>query len=105
MERVGSRPAMADALVSLSRMAREAAGAAVPVAGGFGPALAKALGEVSELQQRATGLAERFQLGEPAVGLEETVVAGQKASLAFQAALQLRNRVVQAYQEIMQMNV
>ena len=107
MEPVRSRPpAMADALVTLSAMAKAASDQ--PAAGvrePFAAALKKALGQVSEIQSRASSLAEQFELGERSVSLEETVIAGQKASLAFQAVLQVRNRVVQAYQEIMQMNV
>jgi flagellar hook-basal body complex protein FliE len=41
----------------------------------------------------------------PDVGLEETMIAMQKASLGFQAAVQVRNKVVQAYNDIMNMNV
>jgi flagellar hook-basal body complex protein FliE len=45
------------------------------------------------------------QMDNPTVGLEETMVAMQKAQLGFQATLQVRNRLVQAYSDIMNMQV
>jgi flagellar hook-basal body complex protein FliE len=45
------------------------------------------------------------QLDNPTVSLEETMVAMQRAQVGFQAALQVRNRLVQAYSEIMNMQV
>jgi flagellar hook-basal body complex protein FliE len=45
------------------------------------------------------------QLGNPSVSLEETMVAMQKAQIGFQTALQVRNRMVQSYTEIMNMQV
>ena len=44
-------------------------------------------------------------LDSPTVSIEETMLAMQKAQLGFQAAVQVRNRMVQAYTEIMNMNV
>ena len=46
-----------------------------------------------------------MQLGNPTVSLEETMVAMQKSQIGFQAALQVRNRLVQAYSDIMNMQV
>jgi len=113
MDRIGA--AGYDARVSISQMARAAGGEALRVSRGeavspssvvnFGTALKAALNHVSATQNGATALSQQFQLGNREVSLEETVIAGQKSQIAFQAALQVRNRVVQAYQEIMQMNV
>jgi flagellar hook-basal body complex protein FliE len=72
---------------------------------GFQQALAQALGSVSESQQSALRLQREVQLDNPTVGLEETMVAMQKAQLGFQATLQVRNRLVQAYSDIMNMQV
>jgi flagellar hook-basal body complex protein FliE len=63
------------------------------------------LASVNGLQQQASGLAEAFERGEPAVSLAEVTVAREKASLAFQAALQVRNKLVSAYQDIMNMPI
>ena len=72
---------------------------------GFQQALTQALGAVSQSQQAATRLQREVQLDNPTVSLEETMVAMQKAQLGFQATLQVRNRLVQAYSDIMNMQV
>ena len=74
-------------------------------AGGFQQALTQALGAVSQSQNTATQMQREVQLDNPTVGLEETMVAMQKAQLGFQATLQVRNRLVQAYSDIMNMQV
>lgn len=71
----------------------------------FSSALQGALRSVSEKQMSADAMAEKFQLGDPSVGLEETMLAMQSASLSFQAVVQVRNKMVQAYQDIMNMQV
>jgi len=71
----------------------------------FVESLSSALKTVSRAQLDATALQRQFQLGNPAVSLEETMIAMNKASLSFQAAVQTRNRLVQAYEQIMNMPV
>ncbi len=106
-----TKPAMPSAtggsgdLDSLSR-----AGAGSAVLGttgpeGFGTALKDALQSVSAAQGTATGLQREVQMENPAVSLEETMIAIQKAQIGFQAALHVRNRMVQAYTDIMNMQV
>ena len=73
--------------------------------GGFQQALTQALGAVSQSQNDAARLQREVQLDNPTVSLEETMVAMQKAQLGFQATLQVRNRLVQAYSDIMNMQV
>ena len=73
--------------------------------GGFQQALSQALGAVSQSQNTATQLQREVQMDNPTVGLEETMVAMQKAQLGFQATLQVRNKLVQAYSDIMNMQV
>jgi flagellar hook-basal body complex protein FliE len=72
---------------------------------GFQGVLTQALRSVSQSQNEAQGLQREFQLGNPAVSLEQTMVAMQQAQIGFQAALSVRNRLVQAYTEIMNMQV
>ena len=74
-------------------------------AGGFGDTFKQALDKVSSSQNQADELSRRFQLNDPGVSLEETMVAGQSANIQFQALLQVRNKVVAAYQDIMNMQV
>jgi flagellar hook-basal body complex protein FliE len=79
--------------------------AATPDGGSFRSAMADALKEVSASQLKAEGLQREVALDNPRVSLEETMVAMQKAQLGFTATLQVRNRLVAAYSEIMNMQV
>ena len=68
-------------------------------------AFADALKSVSGAQDEATRLQREVQLDNPTFSLEQTMVAMQKAQIGFQATLQVRNRLVQAYTDIMNMSV
>ncbi len=72
---------------------------------GFSGALKSALSSVSAAQNDATRMQREVQMENPAVSLEETMVAIQKAQIGFQATLHVRNRMVQAYTDIMNMQV
>jgi flagellar hook-basal body complex protein FliE len=72
---------------------------------GFSQALSQALKSVSASQNEATQLQREVQMGNPTVSIEQTMVAMQKAQIGFQATLQVRNRLVQAYSDIMNMHV
>lgn len=74
-------------------------------AGGFSQALQGALQSVSAAQHHSSQLQREVQLDNPAVSLEETMVSMQKAQIGFQATLQVRNRLVQAYTDVMNMQV
>ena len=71
----------------------------------FVASLDSALKSVSQAQHQSTELQRQFQLENPAVSLEETMIAMNKSQLGFQAAVQVRNRLVQAYEQIMNMPV
>ncbi len=71
----------------------------------FRAAMSDALKGVSETQFEAQRLQRELSLDNPAVSLEGTMLAMQKSQLGFQATLQVRNRLVQAYSEIMNMQV
>jgi len=73
--------------------------------GGFQVALSQALKSVSASQNDAVRLQREVQLDNPAVSIEETMVSMQKAQIGFQATLQVRNKLVQAYTDIMNMQV
>jgi flagellar hook-basal body complex protein FliE len=81
------------------------AGAAAAAPGGFRTAMTEALQDVSRNQLEAQRLQRELSLGNPTVGLEETMLAMNKAQIGFQATLQVRNRLLQAYSEIMNMQV
>lgn len=86
----------------------QSVGGAAPISAqksDFTKVLHQALEQVSLKQNNAEELSQRFQLGEPGVSLEKTMVALQTANISFQALVQVRNRVVAAYQDIMNMQV
>lgn len=72
--------------------------------GSFGELVTKALETLNRIQQEADSAAASMAAGEP-VDIHDVMIALQKADLSFQLALQVRNRVVEAYQEIMRMQV
>ena len=77
-----------------------------PVEGaGFQQALRQALGAVSKSQLDASAMQREVQMDSPTVSIEQTMVAMQKAQIGFQATLQVRNKMVQAYSDIMSMQV
>ena len=86
-------------------MPRTGSAQATGAAGGFSNALQSALTSVSASQNEATRLQQEVQMENPAVSLEQTMVAIQKAQIGFQATLHVRNRMVQAYTDIMNMQV
>lgn len=71
--------------------------------GSFVGELKKSLDRISDTQQNAYSQAEAFELGKPGVALNDVMVDMQKANIGFQMGLQVRNKVVAAYQEIMNM--
>lgn len=71
----------------------------------FSTVFQKALGQVNDLTQSADLLKTRFEMGDPNVSLGEVMIAGQKSNLGFEATLRVRNKLLQAYQDIMNMPV
>jgi len=78
---------------------------ATTAGGSFTEVLANKLSEVNELQKSSSGLATRFEQGDPSVDVAEVMVAMQRSSVGFTAVTQVRNRLISAYQEIMNMPV
>jgi len=73
-------------------------------AGGFGAALQGALDRVSEVQNKSSTLTEAYEKGE-VTDIAKVMLARQEAGIAFEATLQVRNRLLSAYSEIMRMGV
>ena len=71
----------------------------------FQEVLKAAVKGVSEAQNTAQTKAQAYQLGDDKVSLEEVMISMQKASLALQGMIQVRNRLVEAYREVMNMQV
>lgn len=72
---------------------------------GFGEMFQQAIGSVNNTQQQAGAMATSFEQGDPGVSLAQVMVASQKASVSFQALTQVRNRLVEAYKDVMNMPV
>ena len=70
----------------------------------FFDSVKNALDGVNNAQQKSTAMTDAFDRGEE-VPLTEVVLSMQKSSLAFEATLQVRNKVMRAYEEIMNMPV
>jgi flagellar hook-basal body complex protein FliE len=72
--------------------------------GGFGETIKKAIGDVNELQTSADQVTNKLATGD-AVEIHQAMIAMQKASTALQFTIQVRNRIIEAYQEVMRMQV
>ena len=73
--------------------------------GDFKSLMTRALDQVNETQKTAGRLAESFERGDENVDVAEVMIALQKADVSFQAINQVRNRLVTAYQDIMNMPI
>ncbi|MCG3200603.1 MAG: Flagellar hook-basal body complex protein FliE [Gammaproteobacteria bacterium] len=73
--------------------------------GGFGTMFRQAIEQVNSAQQRAIEMSTAAEVGATDADIADVMLAMQKASLGFQTVLQVRNKVVAAYQEIMNMQV
>ena len=71
----------------------------------FSDILKQSVDKVNETQMNASKLSEAFQAGDSNVQVSEVMVALQKSNVSFQAMLQVRNKLVNAYQDIMNMQV
>ncbi len=76
-----------------------------PAEAKFGDLLTQSINQVNEAQQSAGELKQAFELGSEDVNLAEVMVAIQKSSLSFEAMVQVRNKLVDAYKEVMNMPI
>jgi flagellar hook-basal body complex protein FliE len=88
--------------IEMPRLAPAANTAGQP--GEFQSALSSAINSIESLQNNAASSVQQFLTGENEE-LHTTILATQKAELAFELGLQVRNKVVDAYQEIMKMQM
>lgn len=100
-----------DQLLGELRQAAAKAASQEPAAGSAGEAanfadlLKASLDQVNAAQAQGEQLQQSFDANDPNVNLQDVMVQLQKASLSFQTMVQVRNRLVSAYQEIMSMQV
>lgn len=74
-------------------------------ASNFQQTLSHAIDGVSKTQGEAASLQQAFELGDPRADLARVMVSMQQSQVAFKAAVEVRNRLVQAYQDVMNMPV
>lgn len=79
--------------------------AAAPAAGGFSQLVGGAIDKVNQTQADASKLQNAFELGDPSADLASVMLAQAKAQVSFKAMSEVRNRLVSAYQDIMNMPV
>ena len=73
--------------------------------GGFGALLTNAIDQVNKSQMHATEMKQAFETGTSDASLAEVMISVQKADLSFRAMTEVRNKLVTAYQDIMNMPV
>jgi len=71
----------------------------------FANVLKNSLDSVNQAQHQATDMQKAFVLGDDKVSLSDTMIAMQKADISFKTAIQVRNKMVAAYNDIMNMQV
>ncbi len=71
----------------------------------FAELVRQSIDQVNQTQKASSQLATAFEQGDPNVNLSDVMVAIQKASVSFQAMTQVRNNLVSAYKEVMNMQV
>ena len=97
---------------AVARQARSIAGDTPPTTAvnnssqsDFSALLKMALDNVNSLQKTSSELQTAVELGDPKVTLAQAMIASNKSSVAFEATVQVRNRLVEAYKEVMAMPV
>lgn len=74
-----------------------------PSGGDFASLIAQSLERVNATQGQAESMAHQYQLGKNDVSLEDAMISMQKANISFQTTIQVRNKLVAAYNDIMNM--
>ena len=100
---------MSSHISELGRMAAKASGTpgveVIEQRQDFGKLLNEAVSNVNHAMVEADSLKARFESGARDLSLSDVMIASQKANISFQAMLQVRNKLVSAYQEIMNMQI
>ena len=105
------RSLSAQASANLKPLAATGAGAnvagapAATAAPAFGELLKQGIDAVNKSQQTASALADAWERGTPGVDLAKVMIESQKATVSFRALTEVRNRLVSAYQDIMNMQI
>lgn len=79
--------------------------ASAPTSASFSSMLKDSIESVNQIQQQAGSLSTAFAKGESDVSLAEVMISLQKANLSFQTTVQVRNKLVEAYKDVMRMTM
>jgi len=71
----------------------------------FGTLLKQSIDQVNEIQQQASAMREAFERGDGDMDLAQVMIAAQKSSLSFEAMVQVRNKLIEAYRDVMNMPI
>ncbi len=71
----------------------------------FGDLMTKAINNVNEVQKKSSSMADAYEKGVAGVDITDVMIASQKASVSFQAMVQVRNKLVEAYKDVMNMPI
>ncbi|ODS22722.1 flagellar hook-basal body complex protein FliE [Candidatus Endobugula sertula] len=71
----------------------------------FDKLLNQAVNNVNDLQKASGQMAQAYEQGQPGINITDVMIASQKASVSFQAMVQVRNKLVEAYRDVMNMPV
>ncbi len=71
----------------------------------FSDLLKQSIDQVNSIQQETDALRNAFESGEGNVDLAQVMIAAQKSSLSFEAMVQVRNKLVEAYKDVMSMSM
>lgn len=93
------------ALAAQARGPEQSAGADKAAGTDFGDLLKQSLDHVNQKSAEAKELTTAFEQGDPNVDLANVMIAMQKSSISFQAMLQVRNRLIEAYKDIKSMSI
>ncbi|MBV1776980.1 flagellar hook-basal body complex protein FliE [Burkholderiaceae bacterium DAT-1] len=93
------------AMSSLASSQKSTPAADIPEGGDFASVLKSSIDQVNQMQLDAHANQQAFESGAPDANLQDVMVSLQKASLSFQTMVQVRNKLVSAYQDVMNMQV
>lgn len=105
LSQIRALSAQASAGAAKPPMADAAAGAGSATNTGFAQLMRQGIEQVNSAQASATQMATAFERGTPGIELPQVMLEMQKASVSFRALTEVRNRMVGAYQEIMNMPI
>jgi flagellar hook-basal body complex protein FliE len=71
----------------------------------FANLMKNSVDHISTMQNQATAMADAYEAGDKSVDLTKVMLEVQKAGLAFRAMTEVRNKLVDAYQQVMNMSV